>query len=205
MILKLKTYEWPDRLQATGMLQQEALVELRDILLRGLISAFKRRGVSVAFCEDVTQETLIKILTKLHTFKGNSKFTTWAMSIAVRTGISHLRKRKLRCVSLEAAVDDGLRLDIPDKRSGQPELPQLKTAILEKLQELIDSELTEKQKTVVKAMLNGMPVDVIASRTGSNRNAIYKMLHDARNNLRKGFEATDISVVDLAEAFPSGI
>lgn len=207
MIVKLQKYEWVqwvDRLQSTGTLQDEALVELREILLGGLIRAFRQRGGSVAFCEDVTQETLIKILAKVHTFRGDSKFTTWAISIGIRTGISHLRKMRLKWVSLESAVDDGLVLDISDSRSTRPELPQMKAAILDKLQQLIASELTSKQQDVVRAILSGMPVEVIASRTGRNRNAIYKMFHDARKKLRRNFEAAGISAIDLAEAFPCG-
>jgi len=82
----------------------------------------------------------------------------------------------------------------------KPEVPYLRATILDKLQKLISSELTTKQQDVVRAVLSGMPVEVIASRTGRNRNAIYKMFHDARKKLRQGFESNDVSSIDLAEA-----
>ena len=43
-------------------------------------------------------------------------------------------------------------------------------------------------------MLKGVPIDVLAERLGCNRNALYKLLHDARRNLR----------AHLAEAGPGG-
>jgi len=37
----------------------------------------------------------------------------------------------------------------------------------------------------VSTVLEGVPIDVLAERLGSNRNALYKMLHDARRRLRE--------------------
>jgi RNA polymerase sigma-70 factor (ECF subfamily) len=38
---------------------------------------------------------------------------------------------------------------------------------------------------LVAAVLEGVPIDVLAERLDSNRNAIYKVLHDARRRLRE--------------------
>jgi RNA polymerase sigma-70 factor (ECF subfamily) len=38
---------------------------------------------------------------------------------------------------------------------------------------------------LVVTVLDGVPIDVLAERLGSNRNALYKMLHDARRRLRE--------------------
>jgi RNA polymerase sigma-70 factor (ECF subfamily) len=46
-------------------------------------------------------------------------------------------------------------------------------------------ELTERQREVFVAIaLNDVPIDVLAIELGSNRNAIYKNLFDARRSLR---------------------
>ena len=50
--------------------------------------------------------------------------------------------------------------------------------------EIIRSELTEKQRTALLAELKGMPQDEIAKHLGSNRNALYKLTHDARRRLK---------------------
>ena len=49
----------------------------------------------------------------------------------------------------------------------------------------IAGELTPHQRRVVLALLvDGVPIDVLADRLGSTRNALYKTLHDARRRLR---------------------
>lgn len=44
--------------------------------------------------EDVMQETLIKIFSNIHKFKGDSKFSTWVYTITVNAAKDHLRKKK---------------------------------------------------------------------------------------------------------------
>jgi RNA polymerase sigma-70 factor (ECF subfamily) len=43
-----------------------------------------------------------------------------------------------------------------------------------------------------------MPQDEIANQLGSNRNAIYKLTHDARKRLKKCLEAAGYTAVDVA-------
>ena len=73
--------------------------------------------------------------------------------------------------------------------------------MIQKLQELIESQLTDKQKLAVRGLLEGMPVEEVARRTGSNRNAIYKLVHDARSKLRAGFEQAGIVADDIKAIF----
>jgi RNA polymerase sigma-70 factor (ECF subfamily) len=51
------------------------------------------------------------------------------------------------------------------------------------------------------AELGGMPLPQIADKLGSNTNAIYKLLHDARKTLRRGLEASGFTVDDVHEAW----
>lgn len=46
--------------------------------------------------EDVAQETFIKIFRNLHSFRGESKFSTWVLSITRNEGLAWLRKRSTR-------------------------------------------------------------------------------------------------------------
>ena len=53
------------------------------------------------------------------------------------------------------------------------------------VREGIKTALTPRQRQVlVASVLEGVPIDVLAERLGSNRNALYKTLHDARQKLR---------------------
>ncbi|MBK8551838.1 MAG: RNA polymerase sigma factor [Ignavibacteria bacterium] len=71
--------------------------------------------------EDVTQETLIKIITKLSTFRGDSSFRTWAYRIAANHVIN-MKKRKMeyQYVSFEKygdAIINSPDMDLPEQSS----------------------------------------------------------------------------------------
>ena len=195
---------WVDRLKnISGNEEREkAVAELRAIVLRGLGGAFFKRGQDEAFCEDVCQEAMIKILKNLDSFEGRSKFTTWAISIAIRSGISQLRRRHFKDVSLEAITNNNdMQIEIAVAAETSPSYDMDKKALLKTLSELIEGELSDKQRTVVRALLGGMPVEEIATRTQSNRNAVYKLFHDAKLRLKKGFESKNFSVNDIESIF----
>lgn len=192
---------WVDNLRNEAT-RDAALNELRAIVLRGLKGAFLKRGQDEAFCEDICQESLIRIMKNLDSFEGRSKFTTWAISIAIRAGISELRRRHHRNVSLDAITNhDDMKIDLAVADEGVVGGEIDKKAVLQTLSDLIENELTDKQRTVVRALLGGMPVEEIASRTDSNRNAVYKLFHDAKLRLKKGFESRDFSMSDLEGIF----
>lgn len=190
---------WLMRLTAESAVQNEALAELRDILLSGLRRTFQgRTGVDDALLEDVTQESLIKTLDHLGQFQGKSRFTTWATTIAVRVAVTELRRRHWKDVSLEQLVDQtstrGLNAGDP---AALPEADAGKRALINEMYSLIDTDLTEKQRTALLAELKGMPLEEIGRRMGSSRNAIYKLTHDARKRLKHGLESAGYSVADL--------
>ena len=124
------------------------------------------------------------------------------MTIATRVGISELRRKHTRNISLDAfTAGNELRFEFADERSTLVGEDLEKRRIIETLQSLIESKLSDKQKLAVRGLLEGMPVEVIAERTNSNRNAIYKLVHDARIKLRKGFEQSGIVAEDVSAIF----
>ena len=86
-----------------GPQQEQAIEDLRGILVRGLRYSLSTRiqGELEMLVEDFTQDALIRILDKLDTFRGESKFTTWAQKIAVRVAYSELRRQRWKDISLE--------------------------------------------------------------------------------------------------------
>lgn len=182
--------------------REKAVAELREIVLRGLRGAFFKRGQDEAFCEDVCQEAVIKILKNIDSFEGRSKFTTWAISIAIRSGISHLRRRHFKDISLDTITNgNDMRIEIAVATESDPGQDIDKEVLLKTLSELIEGELTDKQRTVVRALLGGMPVEEVATRTESNRNAVYKLFHDAKLRLKRGFESKNFSTADIEGIF----
>ena len=194
---------WIRDLRACGPVQAEALADLRELLLRGLAKSFQARGdVDQAFVEDVVQQALVHILDRLEQFQGRSRFTTWAMAIAVRLAMSALRRKRWQDVSLEsmAAPSEGAPAwDRDDTTSPAQHAEQ--HAIIEFLTRLIDEALTDKQWMALTAELGGMPLEEIAQRMDSNVNAVYKLLHDARQRLKRGLATAGYTAEDVRSAF----
>jgi RNA polymerase sigma factor (sigma-70 family) len=192
---------WVDRLRSAADIRDAAIDELRRILVRGLQRSFAARGGGEAFAEDVAHEALLRILDSLDSFAGRSRFTTWAMTIAVRVGVSELRHKRFQDVSLQQITGgENLIIDVRTDSAGSSEQQERRAFVIATLKQLVEQRLTEKQRTVVQADLGGMPIEEIARRLGTNRNAVYKMFHDARQKLRQGFEAAGISAEDVQAA-----
>lgn len=190
--------DWVALLRDSGETQAQALARLRKILLGGLRRSFSSKGVDDAFLEDMVQESIVRVLDKLDQFEGRSKFTTWAMSIAIRQVISELRKKRFQNVSLgDITQGERLQIEIVDNDAADPELARQRQTVLAELKELIETRISDKQRIALQALLGGMPVEEIAERTESNRNAVYKLIHDARQKLkselqRRGHDANSI-------------
>jgi len=71
-------------------------------------------------------------------------------------------------------------------------------SVVDAMRNVIASELTERQRTVILAELNGMSQEQVANELGSNRNAVYKLTHDARKKLRAGLKARGYSAADIS-------
>ena len=180
-----------------------ALADLRVLLMRGLRATLRERtsGVGLSI-EDCVQEALIKILDNLDSFRGESRFTAWAQKIAVRTCFAEMRRRKWRDVSLEETI---LRHEesetTPTDQLANPERVATQRVIMRQFRRFIDEELTDRQRKALLAALGEMPLEEIAQRMGTNRNALYKLLHDARKRLKRRMMAERLSLRDVLIAF----
>jgi RNA polymerase sigma-70 factor, ECF subfamily len=194
---------WLTHLSSAGPDQQAALSDLRAALLRGLRRALSHRaGADDGFLEDVVQDALVRILERLPQFEGRSRFLTWAMAVAVRVAMSELRRRRWKDLSLDGVVADAnlTPVRVVDDGPG-PHAQSEREAILAAMHEVIRNGLTAKQREALLAELRGMPQDEIARHLGSNRNALYKLTHDARKRLRRGLEAAGFTAEDIGTAF----
>lgn len=193
---------WVARLQPDAPNRDNAIGELRELLMRGLQRSLANRFGTGFQVEDVVQQSLLKILKSLDRFEGRSQFTTWAMAIATRVGISEFRRKHYKDVSLDAmAASSGMSLELAQSNDAPVENNLERKAVVETLQRLIDEILTDKQRFAIRAALEGLPVEEIARRSGSNRNAIYKLVHDARLRLREGLESAGIMAEDINAIF----
>lgn len=185
---------WIDSLSAAGAEREAALDDLRRYLLGTLRRVVgDRPRADDAFLEDAVQESLLRVLDRLDQFAGRSRFTTWASALAIRTALAELRRRQWRDVSLDEVIAGGGE---PDALS-TPEPVEHSDELVATMYRVIDENLTERQRNALLAELRGMPQDEIARHLDSNRNAIYKLTHDARRNLRRGLEAAGYTGSDV--------
>ncbi|GAB5520847.1 MAG: RNA polymerase sigma factor [Rhodothermales bacterium] len=187
--------EWVAALQ--GPRRDQALSVLRERLVRGLRAALAQRapGSTIdTLVEDFVQDALLKILDNLDSFRGESRFTTWAQKIAVRVALSELRRKRWQDVALSDLTnsDDGSSDYTPTVLSDHDLNPEEQTSqnlIVAQVEQVIEEDLSERQRQALTGVvIQGMPVEVVAERLGSNRNALYKLIFDARKRLRKGLE-----------------
>ena len=185
----------------------EAIADLYNLLVRGLKAAFGSHGGGVdANFGDFAQEALIKITENLHSFRGESRFTTWAQKIAMNLALTELKRRRWHDVSLQ---DLFARRDAADRGPADtqltPEQLTFQNMVLGELRRMVDEELTDKQReAVVAVLLEEMPISEVARRMGTTQNALYKLLHDARRRLKRQMKAAGISPGEVLAAFEEG-
>ena len=188
---------WVDDLRADGAERDEALADLHELLLRGARFEIGRRRAALAHGrgEDIddlalqaADDAMVAVLAKLDTYRGASRFTTWAYKFALLEAGVKVRRRAwqgrevvLEPESWPAFADEGASVE----RSIES------AELLAELQRAVREELTPHQRAVFSALaLNGVPIDVLSERLGSTRGALYKTLHDARRKLRAALAAS---------------
>jgi RNA polymerase sigma-70 factor (ECF subfamily) len=180
---------WLADLTDEGPAGQQALAHLRELLLKASRHQVWRLrdqlpGAGSRELDDLAQQAaddaLVAVLRKLGTFEGRSRFTTWAYKFGVFHAGAAVRRQAWR--HREVPLPDTLALvDTTPSPAAISEATQLARAV----EAAIASELTPHQRRVVLTLLvEEVPVDVLADRLGSTRNALYKTLHDARQRLR---------------------
>jgi RNA polymerase sigma-70 factor, ECF subfamily len=193
--------QWLADLRGPG--KEAALADLRGLLVRGLSAALHGRAGGVEpSVEDFVQEALLRILDNLDSFRGESRFMVWAQKICVRTAFAEMRRSRWRDFSLEEVIDrQGEGAVAPADPVMDTERATAKGMFLADFRRFIDEDLTEKQRLALLAALGGMPLEAIAERMDTNRNALYKLLYDARKRLKRRMEAEKLSPEDVLGAF----
>jgi RNA polymerase sigma-70 factor, ECF subfamily len=201
---------WLEALREPGPEREAALADLRAQILGNLAFGLNR-WLSAddpryeALAEEVAQETLLRVLDHFQDFEGRSRFTTWVYKIAVRTALSELRRKRWENVSLDQLLENeeqpapaGLASD----PAPGPEAQSERAGVLDFVNKMINEELSDKQRqAMLLVAVKGMPLEEAARRLGTNRNALYKLLHDARLRIKKRLALEDLSPADILAIF----
>lgn len=186
---------WMAELTAPGLRGHAAQRDLHDVLIRAARHQVWRLrhqlpGAGAADLEDLAQQAaddaLVAVLGKLDSFEGRSRFSTWVYKFGVLyAGVAVRRQAwRHREVTLSDSFDAVDSAASPDDISQANELSRA-------VRSAIGHDLTPHQRRVTLALLvDEVPIDVLAERLNSNRNALYKTLHDARARLRASLRAS---------------
>jgi RNA polymerase sigma-70 factor, ECF subfamily len=189
--LDLESREWLRSLRDKGAAQDDAVAQLHALLLRAARFEVGRRLPALPFlrgdaADDIANEAaddaLVSVLARLDSFRGDSRFTTWAYKFALLEAAVKLRRRAWqgREVTLESERWKQLSSNGPGPAE-EVEQQELLAAVVS----AVDEVLTPHQRRVLLALtVDGVPIDVLAERLGTTRGALYKTLHDARRKLR---------------------
>ena len=206
--------EWLAELKSEGPDKESALADLRAVILKGLPYALSNylspdNPQFKSLADEVTQDTLLRVLDHLDTFEGRSRFTTWVQKIAVRIALTELRRRRWRDYSLDSLGeenDEGVSFpSLMIDPTPNPDLLTQQSDMLLQVGRLINEELTEKQRqAIVATAIDGVPLEEVARRMNMKRNALYKLLHDARLRLKNRMAIEGLTTEDIWAVFDRG-
>lgn len=207
--------QWLAALRGDGDEQQLALEDLRKRLHRSIYYYLSQdrsdlRDLATkelqAMAGDMAQDAVLRVMDNLDSFRGESRFTTWTNKIAVRLAISTLRRARYKNFSLDDLMKDGdfLSADANVVSDGPlgPERSAERDDVLDQIMSAFREALTERQyQALVAVALEDIPMDVVAEQMGTNRNALYKLIHDARRKLKAHLETQGLSTDYMMKLF----
>jgi RNA polymerase sigma-70 factor (ECF subfamily) len=165
---------WIESLRSTGRRRNDAIWQLYELMLRATRFELCRRRSGLPHVADdeladvtlkAAGDALESVLAHLDDFRGTSRFTTWASKFAVTE--ASIRLRRLAWQDREVVMDA--------ESNGLPEM----------LRQTIAGALDPQERKVFATVaLNGVPIDVLAERLGTDRGALHASLHRARRKLR---------------------
>ncbi len=166
--------------ELSGPSPDAALFDLHGLLVRGLQFALASYSVTERDLEDFVQDGLMRVLQTLSSYRGEARFTTWAQKVCVRMALTELRRRRWRDVSLDDLLVSSEMSDftptVLTDSSLDPGQAMPVQMMMAAVQRMIDEELTE-------------------------RNALYKLIHDGRQRLQKRMMDEGLTPQELLAMF----
>jgi RNA polymerase sigma-70 factor (ECF subfamily) len=195
-VLDDESSAWLRSLTAGGGEQQASERELHAKLVRIALAEVRRRSAGTPvtgpelddLAHQAAADAMLAILAKLDQFRGESRFTTWAYRFVILEVSSKLGRHYWR--NPPVALDEGQWERLPDRLGVDPQRHAEAVGILAEVRRVVEDELTAHQRRIfVAIVVDGIPLEALASRLGLGRNAIYKVVFDARRKIRRALAA----------------
>jgi RNA polymerase sigma-70 factor (ECF subfamily) len=189
--LDADSVRWLEGLSGVGPVRDATTVRLYGLLLRVATREAHRRSPQLRIAgpelddlaHQAAADAVVNVVAKVGEFRGESRFTTWACKFAIFEVSTKIGRHFWHHPTTSMDAEDWDRL--PDRFGLDPAEASEWGDLVAALRATVDHELTEHQRRIfVAIVLNGIPLDALVVELGSNRNAIYKTLFDARRKLR---------------------
>jgi RNA polymerase sigma-70 factor (ECF subfamily) len=201
---------WIADLHAETSIRDAALADLRGIIQHSLPYALSRwvsptDPLFAPLVDEVTQDTLIRVMEQLGSFEGRSLFTTWVQKIAVRIALTELRRKRWHDSSLEELLEtDGVSVQsrlVADRTPGPAAISEQRD-MLARIRRILEQELTPRQREALVLLgIQQVPLEQAAKQLKTNRNALYKLLHDARLRLKRRLKDEGLTAQEVLASF----
>jgi len=183
--------EWVSGLAPGAPNRDATIARLHGLLLRAARAELNRRAARSRIngpelddlAHQAADDALVGILRRLDAFRGESRFTTWAYKFAILEVSGKLGRHfwSRPEVTLETAQWEAL----PTRFGVTPEDAAESSALFHAVRAAVETVLTGRQREVFVALVvDGVPLDALVVRLNTNRNALYKVMFDARRKLR---------------------
>jgi RNA polymerase sigma-70 factor (ECF subfamily) len=172
-----------------GLQYEQACTRLHEMLVRIAMDEVFRRGPRYRItgpelndlAHQAAADALMRITRKIREFRGDARFTTWAFRFVVLEVSSKLGRHFWRAANARVDLDEWAQ--VPDRSGIDPVSHWHARELAEAVRDAIET-LSARQRQVFTAVVNGVPLDALASELETNRNALYKTMFDARKKLR---------------------
>ncbi|WP_433277490.1 sigma-70 family RNA polymerase sigma factor [Pseudonocardia xinjiangensis] len=183
---------WVRGLTATGREYERTVAKLYPLLLvpaRAEAAGRLRRTLDVRGPEiddiacQAAADAVVSIIRKVPEFRGEATFTTWAHRFVLTEVATKVNRHFWR--RCDASLDAPDRGDLPARREFQPEIVAEFRDMLAVVARAVDVALSDRQRdALLAAVLGGMSPEALGQQRSSSRNAVYKVVYDARRKLR---------------------
>ncbi|MEP7325726.1 MAG: sigma-70 family RNA polymerase sigma factor [Gemmatimonadota bacterium] len=174
----------------------------RDAAYRELIRRYERPVFSLIYrmvrdrelAEDLAQETFVKALNAIESYRPEFKFSSWIFKIANNAAIDQLRRRELNTLSLDGSPNaetadavEATALQISDHK--ETPLDELEARELGGAIEVAIAKLRpEYRACILLRHVEGRPYEEIAEMLSLPLGTVKTYIHRARNELRMALE-----------------
>jgi RNA polymerase sigma-70 factor (ECF subfamily) len=147
-----------------------------------------------SIAEDLAQDSLVIIMRQLDTFRGDSRFTTWAYRIVINLVAEHFRRRAWH-QRLDRFPAEGT-----DRAGGEEGPSQVAESreVWAVIEHVINHELTARQRhALVGRIFEEKPLVVLAEELATDKDNVYKLIHDARKRLKRALAAEGLADLEV--------